>query len=117
MAGFDEMYAFSARLRDYPAEMRPQIKATMRDAGEQGEQYSKMLVPVRTGTLRGSISFRTTSDRGWTLLLLAEATADYATFVENGTSRMAPQPFMMPGVELAAAVIEDELGLVVARGL
>lgn len=117
MAGFDEMYRFSARLRDYPAEMRPVVKAIMKDAGQQGEQYSKMLVPVKSGALRDSIKFRTTSDRGWTLLMLAEASMDYAKFVEYGTSRMRPQPFFNPGVELAADVIEDSLGIIIPKGI
>lgn len=117
MAGFEQAYRFSARLRDYPVAVRPLVKAVMAEAGEQGEEYSRMLVPVKSGDLQRSIAFRTTSDRGWTLLMLAEATMDYATFVEFGTSRMGPRPFMMPGVELAADYIEDHLGLVVDRTL
>jgi hypothetical protein len=112
MPGFEEMYRFSARLRDYPLEMRPLVKIAMQDAAAQGEQYSRMLVPVKTGKLRDSIAFRGTSDRGWDLLIKAAATMDYATFVEYGTSRFGPRPFMMPGVELAADVLEDQLGIV-----
>ena len=112
MAGFSEMYLFAERLRDFPAEARPMIKAVMNEAGDQGEAYSKMLVPVKSGDLMRSINFHPTSDRGWTLLLMAEASMNYATFVEGGTSRMPPRPFMLPGVELAADYIEDNLGLI-----
>lgn len=116
MAGFEQAYRFSERLRDFPVEARPLIKAVMKEAGEQGQAYSKMLVPVKSGDLMRSIAFRGTSERGWSLLMKAEATVDYATFVEFGTSRMAPRPFLMPGVELAADVIDDQLGFIM-RGL
>lgn len=117
MAGFDEAFRFSARLRDYPVRVRPIVKAVMQQAAEQGEAYSKMLVPVKSGDLQRSIKFHGTSDRGWTLLMMAEASMDYATFVEYGTSRMGPRPFMMPGVELAADYIEDTLGITLAAAL
>lgn len=112
MAGFEESYRFAARLRDFPVEARPLIKATMNEAGEEGEAYSKMLAPVRTGNLRNLIEFRAATDNGWTFLMLAAARAEYSTFVEYGTSQMAPQPFFNPGVELAADHIEDRLGFI-----
>lgn len=112
MPGFEESYRFAARLRDFPVEARPLIKTVMNEAGDEGESYSKMLAPVRTGHLRDEIEFRATTDHGWTFLLLAAARADYSTFVEYGTSRMAPQPFFEPGVQLAADMIEDNLGII-----
>ena len=108
---------FAARLRDFPMESRPLIKTLMAEAGQEGEALSKALVPVRTGALRDSIRFRTTTERGWTFLLLAQATMDYASFVEYGTSRMAPRPYFEPGVEHAADEIETLLGLMVEEYL
>lgn len=105
--------AFAARLRDFPMASRPLIKSLMAEAAATGEALSQRLVPVKTGALRDSIGFRSTTERGWTFLMQARANADYATFVEEGTSRMPPRPFVMPGVELAADQIEILLGMMV----
>lgn len=58
------------------------------------EARAKIKAPVDTGNLRNSIS----SD---VRPLSAEVgpTADYAAYVELGTSRMAPQPFLGPAFD------------------
>jgi HK97 gp10 family phage protein len=58
------------------------------------EATAKRLAPVDTGNLRNSIS----SDIG---VLSAEIgpTAEYGGYVEEGTSRMAPQPYMGPAAD------------------
>ena len=112
MAGFDNLYRFAERLRDFPTESRPVIKGLLDEAAHEGETLSKALVPVRTGALRDSIAFRATTNHGWSFLLRAAASMDYATFVEYGTSRMAPRPYFNPGVERALA--ESELALAMA---
>ena len=110
MPGIYTPTAFAARLRDFPMESRPLIKELMDEAARTGEALSKQLVPVKTGDLKRSIAFHATTNHGWTFLLQAQATMDYATFVEGGTSRMGPREFMRPGVELAADQIEILLG-------
>lgn len=49
--------------------------------------------PFRTGRLRRSIGSRRTADS-----VIIEATADYAAYVELGTSKMAAQPFLRPAL-------------------
>lgn len=117
MAGFESAYRFAGRLRDFPVEARPLIKELMDVAGQEGEALSKTLVPVRTGYLQSKILFHATTDHGWTFMLKAEADADYATFVEKGTSRMPPRPFMEPGIEHTADEIEALLGIMVEEYL
>lgn len=111
MPGFDEMHRFSARLRDFPVAARPLIKDLMDVAGEEGEAVSKGTVAVRTGLLQSKIKFHATTDRGWTFLLRATADTKYADFVESGTSKMPPRPYMRPGIEHAADEIETLLGV------
>ena len=113
MPGIYTPETFAARLRDFPVESRPLIKALMDDAAETGLNVATRLVPVDTGVLHDSIKFRATTNHGWAFLLKAEASADYATFVEEGTSRMPPRPFLQPGVEAAADQIEDLIGIMV----
>ena len=110
MPGIYVPTTFAARLRDFPMEFRPLIKSLMDDAARSGEMLSQRLVPVATGDLLASIAFRATTNHGWNFILKAEATEDYASFVESGTSRMAPRPYLMPGVELAADQVELLIG-------
>lgn len=117
MAGFEEAYRFAHRLRDFPIEARPLIKSLMDVAAQEGEDVSKRAVPVRTGHLQSRILFHATTNHGWNFLMRAEADADYATFVEEGTSRMPPQPFIAPGVEHAADEIDTLLGVMVEEYL
>lgn len=74
------------------------------------EASAKLFAPVDTGNLRNSIS----TDHG---VLSAEIgpTAEYGAYVEEGTSRMAPQPYMgpaadrnFPRLEAALAAIVDD---------
>ena len=110
MPGIYTPLTFAARLRDFPMASRPLIKELMDEAAQTGARLSRDLVPVDTGFLQSSIKFHATTNHGWAFLLKAMADADYATFVEGGTSRMAPRPFLQPGVELAADQIEILLG-------
>lgn len=60
------------------------------------------LCPVRTGYLCGSISAGGGADYAY-----AEASAEYAQYVEYGTSRMGAQPFFEPALEEAMAVLGE----------
>lgn len=117
MPGIYTGMQFAARLRDFPMEARPLIKSLMDVAAEEGEAVSKTRVPVRTGLLQSKIDFRATTNHGWNFRLLAVADTRYASYVEDGTSRMPPRPFIMPGVEHAAAEIEHLLGVMVEEYL
>lgn len=69
------------------------VNKTAHDA----ERIAKTLVPVDTGFLKNSIHVEEGAvHSGHTYAADLIAGANYAAFVENGTSRMAPQPFMAP---------------------
>jgi len=72
------------------------------------EADAKTLAPVDTGNLRGSIS----SDIK-TLSSEVGPTADYGRYVEEGTSRMAPQPYMGPAADRRFPELELALGTIV----
>lgn len=91
-----------------------QLKATqvVAKAAHDVEATAKTLAPVDTGALRNSIS---TSLRGAS----AEVgpTVNYAPYVEFGTSRMAPQPYMGPAadrVEPGFVAAMEQLGGTIA---
>lgn len=61
-------------------------------------------VPVRTGTLRRSITHRVEKSRGF-----VGTSLEYAEFVHEGTRYMAGRPFLKEGVEDAQGQIEQML--------
>lgn len=64
---------------------------------------AKAIVPVRTGNLRDSIESSSASPTTAT----AEASADYAGFVEFGTRYMSSRPYMKPSIPQAVTVIRN----------
>ena len=59
------------------------------------ETYAKILVPVDTGTLKGSIMV----DEVTPIQAVIAPHTDYAEYVEFGTSRMEAQPYMRPALD------------------
>jgi HK97 gp10 family phage protein len=59
------------------------------------ETYAKLLVPVDTGTLKGSIMV----DEVTPVQAVIAPHTDYAEYVEFGTSRMEAQPYMRPALD------------------
>lgn len=70
------------------------IPNSLRKAGEQVIDGAKEVVPVRTGHLRDSIDIQGEGQN----FIEVGADADYAAFVEFGTSRMEAQPYMTPQI-------------------
>lgn len=70
--------------------------------------YAKRLCPVDTGRLRNSITFYT-EDKA----VHIGTNVEYAQFVEEGTSKQKPQPYLRPAVEdhldQYRQILEDEL--------
>ena len=64
--------------------------------------YAVDLVPVDTGHLQSTIS---SSSDDWSMT--AEASADYAQYVEFGTWKMAAQPYFIPALEYAWGETSD----------
>ena len=71
-------------------------------------RVAHQLVPVDTGYLRSTIDAGEWGDGFW-----CEATADYAQYVEYGTSHMDAQPYFEPALEAAfsEAMIEAQLAV------
>lgn len=60
-----------------------------------------------TGTLQSSIEYKVTKD-GETISGLIGSSADYAIYLEFGTSRMAARPFLRPVLENNKEEIVDK---------
>jgi len=78
--------------------------------GGKGETYAKLKCPVRTGNLRNSITHEVAND-GKSVTI--GSAVQYSAFVELGTSRMKPQPYLRPAIENHIdeykSIIENEL--------
>ena len=70
---------------------------------------AKSLCPVDTGTLRDSISMSASGSSA-----VVSANTDYAAYVEFGTSKMAPQPYLVPALVSSADAITNAMLSVIA---
>ncbi len=72
---------------------------------------ARRIVPVRTGRLRASIRVGPDREAGRTGAAAATIIADapYAGFVEFGTVRMSPRPYLRPAVNKYARKYRDDL--------
>lgn len=73
---------------------------------------AKSIAPVDTGNLKNSIGMTVTSTADE---ITAEVgpTAHYGVFLEYGTSRMAPQPYLGPAFDKHISQLEDALQVIV----
>jgi HK97 gp10 family phage protein len=113
-----EFLGLAVQLERASGQVGARAAAAVKKTAFDIEADAKALAPVASmetsgyigGNLRNSISTDITGD-GRYGVIEAEIgpTAEYGWFVENGTSRMAPQPYMRPAFErrepgLAAAL-------------
>lgn len=83
----------------------------VKDAAELTERVAKRDVPRgETGDLAGSIN-----TTGGGLTRYVKAGKHYSVFVEFGTSKMAPQPFMMPAGDKGEEQLVKDLEELVGR--
>lgn len=68
----------------------------MSAVGRAGVSHVKLVTPVDTGALRGSISYA--NDNKSVLIGSTMVTEDYPVYVEKGTRKMAAQPYIKPGI-------------------
>ena len=94
----DAIRAHAGKLRAAGRNVTPMVVAATVKATLDTQAQARELAPVDTGYLRSSLAVETGAS-GTSVYGQVTAGANYATYVENGTSRMAPQPFMGPARE------------------
>jgi HK97 gp10 family phage protein len=96
-----ELNAVAADMTTVGGKIGPLVQTAMRKTARDIEADAKQLAPVDTGNLKSSIGhsdLRTVGQSG-TLEVEIGPTANYGEFVETGTSRTAPQPYMGPAFD------------------
>jgi len=94
MFNASEVRALAADLSEAPFKMQVAGSQALAKAAHDIEASAKINAPVDTGNLRNSISADING-------MSAEIgpTADYGIYLEYGTSKMAPQPFLGPAFD------------------
>lgn len=76
---------------------------------DEVESDAQLLAPVDTGFLRANIQSLGVKIAGDVITGSVQSAAEYSTFVEDGTSRMAAQPFLKPSYEQNIEALIEEL--------
>ena len=84
--------------RSVPDNLLKALKESFVEVGELITSDAKSNCPVDTGFLRDSIKSNVKVEND-DVLCEVVATAEYASFIELGTSRMVAQPFIRPAIE------------------
>lgn len=101
-----------------PVRLRPLTKKVVQKTALDIERDAKLKAPVDTGNLKGSIGHSDLRLGGTDYSVEIGPTANYGVFVERGTSRMAPQPYLGPAADrhegpfaqAMAQIAEEALG-------
>lgn len=76
-----------------------QVRDTVRRGAFEIQARGRVLCPVRTGNLRNSISVDFRGSNAHVAQAEIGPEANYGGFVELGTERQAPQPYMGPAFD------------------
>lgn len=109
-----ELRTLGASLEKSSAQTGRLVQTVVRKTARDITADAKRLAPVDTGNLRGSIGhsdLRTVGTTGNAEVEIGP-TANYGVFLELGTSRMAPQPFMGPAADRHAGAFTEALAQV-----
>lgn len=92
IAGIAQM---TARLTALPGQLSAAAAEAAAHAAASAAEYARCVAPVDSGELRAGIS----SGRTGTLSAAVRSSAPHSAMVEYGTSKMAPQPYMLPAAQ------------------
>ena len=119
MSGEEQLRRLSADIARAAKTTGARAQIVVRKTAYDIERTAKNKVPVDTGNLKGSIghSDARSVGRSGTLAIEIGPTANYGAYVELGTSRMAPQPYMGPAADLHAPAFEQAMQQIGLEGL
>lgn len=104
-----------SRFPEIVAGLRPRVSAAVKETAEVVQEGAQTRVPVDEGDLYDSIRVERKGPAEYAVIA-GGGDVFYATFIEYGTVKLGPRPFMVPAAEASTQAAE---GLVtgVLRGL
>ena len=95
-----------------------EIKALVADYSELVAEYARFLCPLDTGDLMSTIEVRISPDELTGTIKAGKGTSrPYAAWVEHGTVKTPPQPFMVPAAEQGEADFRNKGLAIIKRTL
>lgn len=107
-----EVHALADDLRQAADTMPGKAQAVVSKVGHDMQATAQAIVPVDTGHLKSSISLDVVG-LGFDL----GPTAEYGGYVELGTSRMNPEPYLGPAYDQHLPNLEQALGQLGVQGI
>ena len=105
-----KLVALEQDLAGVGGRVTPAVAKVIKDGGEAIAKRAKELAPRRSGKLQRSINSTFTAGGGGT-----EATAEigptafYGRFVEHGTAKMSPHPYLAPAADAESEAITEAI--------
>lgn len=107
-----QMYALADDLKQAKRKTQRELRVAVAKVVEQTTKTAKSLAPVDTGNLRDSIEGTVRGSTGE-----VGTDLEYAQYVEFGTYKDEPEPFIAPAADEANATLSVEAEAAVARAL
>ena len=104
MADYVKLIRKTANINERAKTQPDRVSRALGETAQNAAIIARQLCPVRTGFLRDSIFV----EQDGQLRFLVGASAPYASFVEQGTIFMEPQPFIRPAMVLARTTLVDK---------
>lgn len=99
------MVKYQSNRREVKSRMKRANENMLMAVGIAGRGYVKLVTPVDTGALLGSIDYK--SDDKKVMIGSTLTSEDYPVYVEKGTSKMSAQPYIEPGIKLNAGSLAN----------
>src|SRR2546426_4577004 len=104
-------------MQTLPPDIFGRVQQVLMNGAIRVAERARELVPVRTGhllaSIRPEIEDAQDSEEAFTPIRVV-ADAEYASFVEFGTSRMEAEPFMQPAIDEIEPEIMEEVDAILA---
>ena len=114
----DDLRKLSYDLKRASGRVGQLASAVIRKAALDVQREAQRLAPVDTGTLRASIGIDVLGDgRAAAMSAVIGPSVHYGPYLEFGTRRMPPQPYMGPAADRVLPAFEEAMAQIVDRAL
>lgn len=95
-----------SRLSEIAASLPKRVDRAVKEAAEEVANQARLRAPIQTGSLKASINVQREGPGRYTVVA-GDGDVFYGHLVEFGTSHSAPQPFLIPALEVSRPRIDS----------